>query len=154
MNRTITTFILLLSILSLTTPVSAQSNGNEQMGNRIFSELEQRAIKEYFQPQRATDKKSSTNKKRGKSKGKSKEKKSKGLPPGLAKRDKLPPGLAKQLERNGHLPPGLEKRDLPDDLEERLPPRSDDYKRVVVDSDVLLIEEATGLILDILKDVF
>ncbi|MEJ1298666.1 MAG: hypothetical protein RPU64_13760 [Candidatus Sedimenticola sp. (ex Thyasira tokunagai)] len=62
-------------------------------------------------------------------------------------------GLAKQLERNGRLPPGLEKRDLPNDLERMLPARSDEYKRVVIDSDVLLIEEATGLILDILKDV-
>src|SRR5262249_678727 len=34
----------------------------------------------------------------------------KGLPPGLAKKNKLPPGLQKQLDKNGKLPPGLQKR--------------------------------------------
>lgn len=78
----------------------------------------------------------------------------KGMPPGLAKRDSLPPGLAKQLERNGRLPPGLEKRDLPEGLDRLLPPRGHGQERVAVDNDVLLIETATGLILDILRDVF
>ena len=37
--------------------------------------------------------------------------KSKGLPPGLAKRGgNLPPGLQKHLQKNGQLPPGLQKR--------------------------------------------
>ncbi|MES9900203.1 MAG: hypothetical protein ABW148_14445 [Sedimenticola sp.] len=151
MNRAITTLLLLLSTLSLATPVLAQGGSSEQLINTLFSELEQHAIRDYFQASQTTDKKPPTKKKMGK--GKSKGKKSKGLPPGLAKREKLPPGLAKQLERNGRLPPGLEKRDLPNDLERMLPARSDEYKRVVVDSDILLIEEATGLILDILKDV-
>ncbi|MBI3484974.1 MAG: hypothetical protein HY012_07470, partial [Acidobacteria bacterium] len=31
-----------------------------------------------------------------------------GLPPGLAKRDRLPPGLEKQLRERGKLPPGLQ----------------------------------------------
>ncbi|MGC2854809.1 hypothetical protein ACM64Y_04985 [Novispirillum sp. DQ9] len=74
----------------------------------------------------------------------------KGLPPGLAKRDTLPPGLEKQLERNGRLPPGLEGRALPDDLERRLP-RRDGTRRVVVGDDVVLIEEGTRVILDILR---
>lgn len=82
------------------------------------------------------------------------DKKKKGnLPPGLAKRDTLPPGLAKQLERNGRLPPGLEKRELPAGLKARLPRRSDDLERVIVDNDIVLIEKGTRLILDVLKDV-
>jgi hypothetical protein len=72
-----------------------------------------------------------------------------GLPPGLAKRDTLPPGLAKQLDRNGRLPPGLEGRALPDDLERRLP-RRPGTKRVIIDNDIVLIEEGTRLVLDVL----
>jgi len=33
----------------------------------------------------------------------------KGLPPGLAKKERLPPGLQNHLARNGQLPPGLQK---------------------------------------------
>ncbi len=36
-----------------------------------------------------------------------------GLPPGLAKKDRLPPDLERHLERNGTLPPGLQKRVQP-----------------------------------------
>lgn len=47
-----------------------------------------------------------------------------GLPPGLAKRDRLPPGLEKQLRERGTLPPGLQKKiePAPQDLVRRLPP--------------------------------
>jgi len=76
-----------------------------------------------------------------------------GLPPGLAKRDSLPPGLQKQLERNGTLPPGLQARALPGDLERDLPDLPDGVERGTVDDDVMLIEKATGRILDIIKDV-
>ena len=43
---------------------------------------------------------------KGKSSGK-KNNKNSGLPPGLAKKDKLPPGLRKQLDETGALPSGL-----------------------------------------------
>ncbi|MFC1837619.1 hypothetical protein ACFLYW_02940 [Thermodesulfobacteriota bacterium] len=89
--------------------------------------------------------------------GKEKSKKPKGkkkggkeMPPGLAKKDELPPGLQKQLEKNGTLPPGLAKRDLPSDLLSQLPFRPDTQERTVIDEDVVLIEKATGKILDIL----
>ena len=75
-----------------------------------------------------------------------------GLPPGLAKRDRLPPGLQKQIQRNGTLPPGLAKRGLPGDLRGRLPRRKgQDYR--VVGSDIVLIETATNVVLDIMKNV-
>ena len=63
-----------------------------------------------------------------------------GLPPGLAKRDRLPPGLEKQLRRNGHLPPGLEKkmRPLPRSCEVRLPRLPSDITRVVIGNYVIL----------------
>ncbi len=75
-----------------------------------------------------------------------------GLPPGLAKRQHLPPGLQKHIERTGRLPPGLEKRRLPGDLRSLLPIRSGQDFRVV-GNDIVLIEIATELILDVMKDV-
>lgn len=79
--------------------------------------------------------------------------KHKGLPPGLAKRDELPPGLEKQLKVNGALPPGLAKRDLPYDLRKRLPKARSGTERKIIGNDVVLIETATGVILDILRGV-
>ncbi|MFP6759184.1 MAG: hypothetical protein VCC99_13350 [Alphaproteobacteria bacterium] len=76
-----------------------------------------------------------------------------GLPPGLAKRDSLPPGLAKQSARNGRLPPGSERRRLPYDLQGDLGGFYDGTDTQIVGSDVLLVETATGVILDILRNV-
>jgi hypothetical protein len=78
-----------------------------------------------------------------------------GLPPGLAKREELPPGLQRQLQRNGTLPPGLQKRiqPLPANLEKQLPKPPDGVKRVVVAGNVILLEERTSKILDIMNDV-
>lgn len=78
-----------------------------------------------------------------------------GLPPGLAKREELPPGLQRHLERNGTLPPGLQKRlqPLPHRLKSRLPRTRRGVRRVVVAGNVILLEERTGKILDIIQDV-
>ncbi len=78
-----------------------------------------------------------------------------GLPPGLAKRDDLPPGLQKYLEKNGTLPPGLQKRmqPLPSSLEIKLPKLREGTKRVVVGGNVVLVEERTSRVLDIVRDV-
>ena len=79
-----------------------------------------------------------------------KKSKAKGLPPGLAKRGgNLSPGLQKKLERNGELPPGLQKglEPLPDDLNRRLPSLPEYWKRVIVESDVILIDRRTNRIL-------
>ncbi len=78
--------------------------------------------------------------------------KHKGLPPGLAKRQHLPPGLQKHIERTGRLPPGLEKRELPGDLRGLLPRRTGQDFRVV-GNDIVLIETATNLILDVMQGV-
>ena len=112
-----------------------------------FTELEKQIIDKYFKKagteSESSDIESTDNKK----------KKNKKLPPGLAKKEKLPPGLAKQLERNGTLPPGLAKRNLPDDLEAELPDPAEGLERTIVDNAVVLVEKATGRIVDILKDV-
>ncbi len=103
-----------------------------------FLDDERRIIKEYYRPEK---------KKKGKSKG---------LPPGLAKRGgNLPPGLQKHLEKNGQLPPGLQKRlePLPGDLSRRLPRLPDYWERVIVERDVILLDRRTNRILDIIEDV-
>lgn len=62
----------------------------------------------------------------------------------------LPPGIQRKIARGGTMPPGIAKRYLPGELEGRLPVRAG-YERRIVGRDVLLVEQATGLILDILE---
>jgi len=83
--------------------------------------------------------------------GKNQKNKHKNLPPGIAKKGALPPGIAKQLVRNGHVPPGLEYHPLPPDLIVQLPPLAPDYRYVIADDRVMLIQAATNVILDILQ---
>lgn len=77
-----------------------------------------------------------------------------GLPPGLAKRDKLPPGLAKQLRERGTLPPGLQKKiqPLPTALERELRVLPTGYRRAVIAGNVVLMNEKTSLIYDIIRN--
>lgn len=100
----------------------------------LFSELERQLTRDFFRRQG------------GNFRGKSTQ-----LPPGLAKRQTLPPGLAMQIQRNGILPPGLAKRNLPPGLASRLPALPPGQQRLIVGNDVVLVERATGLILDVLR---
>ena len=78
-----------------------------------------------------------------------------GLPPGLAKRDRLPPGLERQLERNGTLPPGLQKKvqPFPPELERRMRLLPTGYRRVCIAGHVILMNEKTARIYDIVRNV-
>ena len=62
----------------------------------------------------------------------------------------LPPGIAKKVARGGALPPGIAKKTLPGGLLARLPARPGQEWRVV-GTDVLIVEIATGVIVDVLK---
>lgn len=65
--------------------------------------------------------------------------------------DSLPPGIRKKVARGKPLPPGIAKR-FPDGLRAQLPPRPGyDYR--AVGADVLLVEVATGVIVDMVKDI-
>ncbi len=108
----------------------------DALAKGVFNALEKRLIGDYFRTRRAKA-----------AKGKSKR-----FPPGLAKKP-LPPGLAMQYRRYGKLPPGLQKRDLPHDLASRMSKLPPGHARVIVGDDVLLIEVATGVILDVLEGV-
>ncbi len=78
-----------------------------------------------------------------------------GLPPGLAKRDRLPPGLERQLQRNGTLPPGLQKKvqPLPPELERRLRVLPTGWRRVVIAGNVIMMNEKSAAIYDIVRNV-
>lgn len=108
-----------------------------ETARKVFSEAERRTIRDYY-----GEKRSAYSGKAGR-----------GLPPGLARRDRLPPGLEMQLQRDGRLPPGLEKQALPGDLIYRLPPVPRGYERVIVDAHVVLVETASQVIADIITDV-
>ena len=65
--------------------------------------------------------------------------------------DSLPPGIRKKVARGKPLPPGIAKR-FPGDLRARLPARPGyDYR--TVGADVVLVEIATGVIVDMVRDI-
>ena len=63
----------------------------------------------------------------------------------------LPPGIAKKVARGGALPPGIAKKMPPGGLLARLPARSGQEWRVA-GTDLLIVEIATNVIVDVLKD--
>lgn len=146
MNK-INILILTVCALFFMAPDVAQAQeknaeqASQKVIQRVFSEIERAVIEEYFGVD--TDGKAEKN-------GKGKNKK---MPPGLAKKKELPPGLQKQLEKNGVLPPGLEGREIPDDLKSKLPPVHKGAKRLLVGDDMVLIDTATEVVLDIIRDV-
>jgi hypothetical protein len=148
-------YFVLLSLLFgllVTTPTRAGDvvETAKDVAGAVFSEVERRVIRDYYCEQYGGDICRERQHRYGDydDRHHSKHKKQKGLPPGLAKRDQLPPGLAKRKQ----LPPGLAKRALPHELEDRLPHRKG-YERVVADGRVVLIEKASGVVVDILEDI-
>ena len=75
------------------------------------------------------------------------------MPPGLAKKRSLTPGLQKQLERNKGLPPGLQTRELPYDLERDLTPLPEGFIRLKVGGDVVILDQKTRVVVDVVYDV-
>jgi hypothetical protein len=153
------TLALALFMVVLPLPSAAQSgtlmaqNGAEI----IFSALEKRILRDVLGSPTAKGEQE----RKFKPGGKRKFKKSKGRgrgrgggrPPGLAKRQSLPPGLARQVERNGTLPPGLARRRLPEGVAKLLPRAAPGTERVIIGNDVVLVEQATNRVLDVLRDV-
>lgn len=66
---------------------------------------------------------------------------------------KLPPGVRKNLKRGKPLPPGIAKRAVPPVVVAGLPVYAG-YEWQAVGSDLLLVEAATALIVDVLLGVF
>ncbi len=141
--------LLILALFAVTVtgqPASAQSTQDI-----IFQEIEKRLIRETLG--RDADKMiyGSKNKKgKWKNKGKGRGRGASGGGRGGG----LPPGLQMQLERNGTLPPGLAKKALPPGLARKLGAPPPGTRRYIVNNDVVLIREATNLILDVIIDAF
>ncbi len=78
------------------------------------------------------------------------EERTRSCPPGLAKKHNgcLPPGLAKKYHSGDRLDDSVNFRDLPERLLRLLSPPAKGHKYVMVDDEVLLIAEATQLVLD------
>ena len=135
-------------MLALPGQAIGQSSLGSEILDVVFSEVEKRIIEEYFRVDPADEAADGSKKKKTeKSKGKGK---SGDLPPGLAKKKELPPGLAKRST----LPPGLAKREVPADLASRLPSPAEGTERIIVDDRLVLVEKASGVVLDILEHVF
>ncbi len=131
-------------------PVPAQS-----VGEMIFSAAERRIIAEYYAANYLDadddgDSLGANERGQGNDQGKGK---GKGQGQGKGRSGGLPPGLEKHLERNGQLPPGLTGRDLPVGLSGQLPPVRQGTRRIIVDRDVVLIDIATNVVIDVLIDV-
>ncbi len=154
MKMIITLLVFLFSAL----PATAQT-ASGQIPDTVFGEEEKKIITDYLKnklglPETAKkttseeddeDEARASGKNKDKNKGKNKGKKKK-MPPGLAKRNELPPGLA----RRHTLPPGLQVRELPEELTDKLPEPEKGLERIIADGSVVLIEKATGRILDII----
>jgi hypothetical protein len=65
----------------------------------------------------------------------------------------LPPGIRKNLARGKPLPPGLALREVPPDLLLRLPHR-EGYEWRVAGADVVLYSITSGIVDQVLRDVF
>lgn len=147
--RTIQTFALtvILALTAVSSPALADRGNRDHkksernktgitleadihFGKAVFTVKERQIVREYFRNEGAD------------------------LPPGLAKRQSLPPGLQKQLQKTGRLPPGLEKRRMPSALKAKLPRYDGPYERTIVGNDLILLDPKTGLILDVMQEIF
>ncbi|WP_285261229.1 anti-virulence regulator CigR family protein [Halopseudomonas bauzanensis] len=72
---------------------------------------------------------------------------------GLAGYRDLPPGIRKNLMRGKPLPPGIARKVRSDRFLDRLP-RHTGYEWQMAGTDLILVSVATGVIADILLDVF
>jgi hypothetical protein len=72
------------------------------------------------------------------------------LPTTFAGAKPLPPGIAKKIARGGTLPPGIAKKTLPGGLLAQLPVRPGQAWRLV-GTDLLIVEVASNVIVDVLK---
>ena len=72
---------------------------------------------------------------------------------GKKKSKGLPPGIAKNLARGKPLPPGIARQYLPNSLRDVLPPPPKGFERIIVDGKILLVEIATRVVHDILADI-
>lgn len=72
---------------------------------------------------------------------------------GRKKSKGLPPGIAKNLARGKPLPPGIAKQYLPQGLLDLLPRPPHGFERIIVDGILMLVDIETHVIHDLLEDI-
>ncbi len=75
------------------------------------------------------------------------------LPPGQAKPDRLPPGHAWRVRHNQPINDDVRLRYLPYELDQRLTRLPPEYVRVVIGTDVAIMNVRTRVVVDILEDI-
>jgi len=65
----------------------------------------------------------------------------------------IPPGIRKNLARGKPMPPGIQKTRMPEGFVRALP-AYEGYRWDAVGADLLLVEATSGLVADVLSDVF
>ncbi|HEY0663111.1 MAG TPA: hypothetical protein VGD18_00715 [Thiobacillaceae bacterium] len=75
------------------------------------------------------------------------------LPPGLAKKGKVPPGHAYKMRRRASIPPDVAWEYLPPEVERRLSRLPDGYARLVIGTDVGIMNTRTRVVVDLLEDI-
>ena len=65
----------------------------------------------------------------------------------------LPPGIRKNLARGKPLPPGIAKKMAPNNLLSRLP-RHPGHDWQIAGTDLVLVQQGSAIVADVLKDVF
>lgn len=94
-----------------------------------FTDHDRRLINEYFEPRYRN------------------------LPPGQAKKDRLPPGHAWRARPNRPIHDDARWRYLPTELERRLTRLPAEYVRVVIGTDVVIMNVRTRVVVDVLEDI-
>lgn len=75
------------------------------------------------------------------------------LPPGLAKKDRLPPGHAWRARPNHPIHEDARWRYLPYELDQRLSRLPPEYVRVIIGTDVVIMNVRTRVVVDLLEDI-
>jgi hypothetical protein len=75
------------------------------------------------------------------------------LPPGQAKRDRLPPGHAWRARHNQPIHEDARWRYLPNELDQRLSRLPSEYVRVIIGTDMVIMNVRTRVVVDMLEDI-
>jgi len=75
------------------------------------------------------------------------------LPPGQVKKGRLPPGHAWRVRQNQPIPEEAQWRYLPYELDQRLTRLPPEYVRIVIGTDVAIMNTRSRVVVDVLEDV-
>jgi hypothetical protein len=95
----------------------------------VFTDHDRRLINDYYEPRY------------------------KSLPPGLAKKNRLPPGHAWRARPNQPIHEDARWRHLPNELDQRLSRLPPEYARVIIGTDVVIMNVRTRVVVDMLEDI-